>query len=78
MPHGNILISFCSYLRQGSVIYILYAEVFSKDSKISHFNRAVDRIRADPKVKEILGSGTTIRAFGEPTLNKWARARPIS
>lgn len=60
------------------MVYLLYTEVFSKDSKISHFNKAVDRVRADPRVKEMLGSGTTIQAYGEPTLNKWARARPIS
>ena len=64
--------------RQCGVAYLLYTEVFSKDSKTRHFNRAVDRIRSDPKAKELLGSGKKIRAFGEQTFNKWARARPIA
>lgn len=59
------------------MIYLLYSEVFSTDSKISHFNRAVDRVRADRRAKEVLGSGTTIEAYGQATWNKWARARPI-
>ena len=42
------------------------------------FNHAVDRIRADPKAAELLGSKNTIKAYGEPTTNKWARARPIA
>jgi hypothetical protein len=75
---GYELVRPCSYSWQGGVIYLLYTEVFAKDSKISHFNKAVDRIRADPQVREILGSGTTIKAYGEPTLNKLQRARPIS
>ena len=59
-------------------MYLLYTEVFSTDSKTRHFNRAVDRIRADAQALELLGSGHKIRAFGEPTSNKWARARPIA
>lgn len=59
-------------------MYLLYTEVFSADSKTRHFNRAVDRIRGDPRALELLGSGHKIRAFGEPTSSKWARARPIA
>lgn len=62
----------------GGCAYFLYKEVFSSDSKTSHFNQAVDRIRADPRAHEVLGSGHKIKAFGEPTFNKWARARPIA
>ncbi|KAL8776359.1 MAG: hypothetical protein Q9213_008301 [Squamulea squamosa] len=62
----------------GGCAYFLYKEVFSGDSKTVQFNRAVDRIRSDPRVKEALGSGHKIRAFGEPTWNRWARARPIA
>ena len=36
------------------------------------------RIRADPRALDLLGSGQTIRAFGEPTGNKWSRNRPIA
>jgi len=59
-------------------VYLLYKEVFSGESKTSHFNRAVDRVRTDNRAVEVLGPGTKIRAFGEPTSNKWARARPIA
>ncbi|KAL8865433.1 MAG: hypothetical protein Q9174_006889, partial [Haloplaca sp. 1 TL-2023] len=62
----------------GGCAYFLYKEVFSMDSKTVQFNRAVDRIRSDSRVKDALGSGHKIRAFGEPTWNRWARARPIA
>ncbi|KAL8710597.1 MAG: hypothetical protein Q9220_004821 [cf. Caloplaca sp. 1 TL-2023] len=65
-------------LMTGGCTYILYKEVFSTDSKTVQFNRAVDRVRSDSRVKEALGSGHKIRAFGEPTWNRWARARPIA
>ena len=58
--------------------YILYTEVFASDSKTRYFNRVVDRIRADPQALELLGSGQTIRAFGEPSMSKWSRNRPIA
>lgn len=64
--------------RQGGVIYYLYTGVFSSDSKVTHFNRAVDKIRADPRATEVLGNKSKISAFGEPTSNKWAMARPIA
>jgi hypothetical protein len=56
----------------------LYSEVFSPDSKTTYFNRAVDRIRADPRCLELLGDGKKITAYGEETYNKWRRARPIA
>ena len=62
----------------GGCAYFLYKEVFSTDSKTVQFNRAVDRVRSDPRVKEVLGSDHKVRAFGEPTWNRWARARPIA
>lgn len=61
-----------------AVSYYLYIDVFSSDSKTRHFNRAVDRIRVDPRALNLLGSGQTIRAFGEPTASKWSRNRPIA
>lgn len=77
--------SYCSTLanvnsssEQGTIGYFLYQEVFSPDSKVSYFNRAVDRIRADPRCVELLGDGKKITAYGEETGNKWRRARPIS
>jgi hypothetical protein len=62
----------------GGVGYVLYSEVFSPDSKTTYFNRAVDRIRKDPRCVELLGDGKKITAFGEETYNKWRRARPIA
>lgn len=56
----------------------MYSEVFSPDSKVSHFNRAVDRIRADQTCIEVLGDAKKITAHGEETWNKWRRARPIA
>jgi len=53
--------------------------VFSPDSKVAYFNRAVDRIRADPRCVELLGApAKRITAYGEATANKWRRARPIA
>ena len=67
-----------SDIRQGFVGYFLYKEVFASDSKTTQFNRAVDRVRSDSKALELLGDRKTIKAYGEPTNNKWARARPIA
>jgi hypothetical protein len=38
----------------------------------------VNRIKADERCIDVLGRKKEIRAFGEPTSNKWARARPIA
>ena len=65
-------------LKQITVGYFLYTEVFASDSKTRIFNRAVDRIRADPQALELLGSRDMIRAFGEPTSNRWSRNRPLA
>jgi len=63
---------------QSGVVYFLYTEVFSPDSKVSYFNRAVDRIKRDPRCLEVLGDSKKITAYGEPTWNKWRRSRPIA
>ncbi|KAK3997379.1 putative mitochondrial import inner membrane translocase subunit tim-21 precursor [Cladorrhinum sp. PSN332] len=60
------------------VVYVLYTEVFSSDSKTAHFNIAVDRIKSDPRCVELLGDPKKIVAFGEETWNSWRRARPIA
>ena len=57
---------------------MLYSEVFSPDSKVAYFNRAVDRIKRDPRCLELLGDSKKITAYGEETHNKWRRARPIA
>ena len=63
---------------QGLICYFLYAELLAPEGKSRQFNHAVDRVRADPKALELLGGKGKITAYGEPTSNKWARARPIA
>lgn len=60
------------------VIYLVYQELFAADSKTRQFNHAVDRVKADSRCTELLGPAKEIRAYGEPTANKWARARPLA
>ncbi|RDA96222.1 hypothetical protein CP533_1722 [Ophiocordyceps camponoti-saundersi (nom. inval.)] len=62
----------------GVVAYFLWTDVFSPDSKTSQFNRAVDRIKTNPKCIELLGEAQKITAHGDETFNKWRRARPLS
>lgn len=74
----NFGIVLAGLVMTGGCAYFFYKEVLSTDSKTVQFNRAVDRVRSDSRVKEVLGSDHKIRAFGEPTWNRWARARPIA
>ncbi|KAH7375131.1 import inner membrane translocase subunit tim-21 [Plectosphaerella cucumerina] len=60
------------------VAYYLWTDVFSPDSKTVHFNRTVDRIKADERCLEILGDPKHISAHGDETFNKWRRSRPIA
>ncbi|KAF3767634.1 TIM21-domain-containing protein [Cryphonectria parasitica EP155] len=62
----------------GGVGYFLWTEVFSTESKVTYFNRAVNRIKSDRRCLELLGDSKKITAHGEETYNKWRRARPIS
>lgn len=67
----------------GGVATVLWLEVFSTDSKTAYFNRAADRVRADPKCRELLaGEGIhtkrEIEAYGEPSWSRWARNRTIA
>lgn len=52
--------------------------MFSTESKVTYFNKAVDRIKKDHRCLELLGDSNKIVAHGEETFNKWRRARPIS
>jgi import inner membrane translocase subunit TIM21 len=61
------------------VAYLLYTELFAADSKTRQFNHAVDRVKSDFRCIELLGRpASKIKAYGEPTSNKWARARPLA
>ncbi|KAI1011305.1 hypothetical protein LB504_002553 [Fusarium proliferatum] len=62
----------------GGVGYFLWTDVFSPDSKISNFNRAVDKIKRDPRIIELMGDSKKITAHGDETFNKWRRARPVA
>ena len=63
---------------QSGVAYFLWTDVFSPDSKVSQFNRAVDKIKRDARCLELFGESKKITAHGDETFNKWRRARPIS
>lgn len=60
------------------VAYFMWTEVFSPDSKITHFNRAVTQLKADPRVVDLLGESSQISAYGERSWSKWTRNRPIA
>jgi import inner membrane translocase subunit TIM21 len=62
----------------GGVGYFLYDAVFSTDSKVSHFNRAVDELKESPRVRELIGPANKIKAYGDPTGNRWTRNRTIN
>ncbi|KIV97586.1 hypothetical protein PV10_01318 [Exophiala mesophila] len=61
-----------------TVFYLLYTELFAPDSVTIQFNQAVSRIKAHPEARALLGPSSKIKAYGEPTSNKWARARPLA
>ena len=58
------------------VALVLYTDVFSSDSSVTHYNEAVDRIRTDPKCIELLGESSQISALGRPTGTNWIRQTP--
>ncbi|KAI9821275.1 MAG: mitochondrial import inner membrane translocase subunit tim21 [Pycnora praestabilis] len=74
----NFLTILTGIVLTGGVITFLYLDVFSPDSKTNHFNRAVNQLRKDPQCIELLGNGKQIKAYGEPSGNKWSRNRPIA
>ncbi|PKS07291.1 hypothetical protein jhhlp_005893 [Lomentospora prolificans] len=62
----------------GAVVYLLFTEVFSADSRVANFSRAVDLIKKDPTCQSLLGDPKKILAHGEETYNRWKRSRPIA
>jgi import inner membrane translocase subunit TIM21 len=38
----------------------------------------VDQVKKDARCIELLGDAKKVTAYGEPTWNKWARARPLA
>lgn len=61
----------------GAIVTFVYLEVIAPDSVTNWFNRATDRVRSDPQCVQLLGGGR-IKAYGEPTSNRWSRNRPIA
>ncbi|KAH0608632.1 uncharacterized protein H6S33_001766 [Morchella sextelata] len=60
----------------GAVFTLLYLEVFAPDSAANWFNTIHARVRADERCVGLLGN--RIKAYGEPTSNRWSRNRPIA
>lgn len=56
------------------MILLLYTDVFSADSGVTHYNKAVNRITSDPQCIELLGKN--INALGAATGTAWIRRRP--
>ncbi|KIW25367.1 uncharacterized protein PV07_08551 [Cladophialophora immunda] len=61
-----------------TIAYLLYTDLFAPTSYTVQFNAAVSRIKASPECRALLGPASQITAYGEPTSNKWARARPLA
>ncbi|KAH8690767.1 TIM21-domain-containing protein [Talaromyces proteolyticus] len=74
----NFLIVALGVVMTGGVITLLYTDVFSPNSKTWQFEKAVGRIKDDPRCTALLGDSKKIKAYGEATWNKWARNRPIA
>ncbi|KAF2395711.1 inner membrane translocase subunit tim21 [Trichodelitschia bisporula] len=74
----NLLVILAGVILTGAVATALYTEVFAVDSKVAHFNRAVDRIKRNSRCIEVLGSRRDIKAYGESSWNRWNRNRAIA
>lgn len=74
----NLFVVVAGALLTGTVLTVLFFDVFAPDSKTAYFNRAVDRIKKDARCVELLGPANKIKAYGEPTSSRWARNRPLA
>ncbi|OKL61955.1 Mitochondrial import inner membrane translocase subunit tim21 [Talaromyces atroroseus] len=74
----NFLIVVIGVVMTGGVLTLLYTDVFSPNSKTWQFEKAVSRIKEDPRCTALLGDSKNIKAYGETTGNKWTRNRPIA
>lgn len=74
----NFLIVVIGVVMTGGVLTLLYTDVFSPNSKTWQFEKAVGRIKDDPRCTALLGDSKKIKAYGETTGNKWTRNRPIA
>ncbi|OJK03653.1 hypothetical protein ASPACDRAFT_75181, partial [Aspergillus aculeatus ATCC 16872] len=74
----NFLVVVAGAVLTGGVFYLLYTEVFSPNSKTWQFEKAVERIKDDPRCTNLLGDRREIKAYGDSTWSRWARNRPIA
>ncbi|TKA31342.1 hypothetical protein B0A50_02187 [Salinomyces thailandicus] len=80
----NLSLILLGVVLTGSVAYILYLEVFSRDSKTALFNTTADRVRKDPRCLDLLcgpaegGKKRDVSASGEPSHSRWARNRALA
>ncbi|KAJ6172677.1 L-galactonate dehydratase [Penicillium chermesinum] len=63
---------------QGGVFTLLYQEILSPNSRTWQFEKAVERVKNDPRCTDLLGDRREIKAFGEQTSSRWASNRPIA
>lgn len=74
----NFVVIIAGAVLTGGVFYLLYSEVFSPNSRTWQYEKAVERIKDDPRCTDILGDRREIKAYGEATTSRWARNRPIA
>ncbi|RPB07458.1 TIM21-domain-containing protein [Morchella conica CCBAS932] len=73
---ANLITIVAGMALTGAVFTLLYLEVFAPDSAANWFNTIHARVRADERCVGLLGN--RIKAYGEPTSNRWSRNRPIA
>ncbi|KAL1967040.1 hypothetical protein VTN77DRAFT_3564 [Rasamsonia byssochlamydoides] len=74
----NFMLIAIGAVMTGGAFTFLYFDVFSPNSKTRQFNKAVERIKDDPRCTALLGDPKRIKAYGETTWSKWTRNRPIA
>ncbi|KAJ5673744.1 L-galactonate dehydratase [Penicillium macrosclerotiorum] len=74
----NFVVVLAGAALTGGVFYLLYTEVFSPNSRVWQFEKAVDRIKDDSRCIKLLGDRREIKAYGENTNSRWARNRPVA
>lgn len=60
------------------MFYLLWTEIISPNSKTWQFEKAVERIKDDPRCTAVLGERGKIAAFGDSTGSRWSRNKPIA
>ncbi|KAI3109367.1 hypothetical protein CBS147333_5689 [Penicillium roqueforti] len=74
----NFVIVLAGAVLTGGVFTLFYLEVLSPNSKTAQFETAVARIKDDPECIKLLGDRREIKAYGEETMSRWARNKPLA